>query len=74
MIIDTGALRASIEKFTEDAKKNAWGRIPTPMEKSVGEVTRVAEHWHNEKVKLIAEVEKMEKIAEKILEETGGNT
>jgi molecular chaperone GrpE (heat shock protein) len=74
MIIDTEALRARIEKYAEDAKNNAWGRIATPMEKSVGEVTRIAEHWHNEKAKLLGDVEKVEKIVGKILEETGGKT
>ena len=74
MIIDTEALRTSIEKFAEDAKSTAWGRIQTPLEKSVGEVTRIAEHWHHEKTKLLGEVEKLEKIVEKILTETRRNT
>ncbi len=74
MIIDTEALRACIEKYAEDAKKDAWGRIATPMEKSVGEVTRAAEHWHNEKAKLLGDVERVEKIVEKILKEIGGKT
>ena len=72
MIIDTEALRASIEKFAEDAKNNAWGRIVTPVEKSVGEVTRIAEHWHDEKGKLLGDVDKVEKIVEKILREISG--
>ena len=74
MIIDTDALRTSIEKFAEGAKSTAWGRIQTPLEKSVGEVTRIAEHWHHEKTKLLGEVEKLEKIVEKILTETRRNT
>lgn len=74
MIIDTEALRTSIERFAEDAKSSAWSRIQTPLEKSVGEVTRIAEHWHHEKTKLLGEVEKLERIVEKILTETRPKT